>query len=357
MPDWTILDQGRATVVPAVADGDGVPLLSHEAVRDALGWKREAHGWCRGDACVPTAVAAGAERPGGLVDLAAFATLLGRPYAAEPTAFVAAVGTASEDAGLPPGGEAPDFALPDLDGRMHRLSDLRGRKVAVNFWASWCGCRWELPHWEARYEELAEHGFTLLSVSLDHRAEDAAPWIAEAKPTHPVVIDTDQRVAALYQVLNVPTVVWVDEAGRVVRPNDSQFPSDTFSVFTDVPSGPAMAALRRWVLAGDSGLTADQVAEYTPRADAAGQWARTEAALAVWLVRNGHADAARSRYERIAAEAPELVSLWRALMPLLDIDPLGEEFFAKAAALQEAGIPLLRPLPTGPASDADREMS
>ncbi|WTW92224.1 TlpA family protein disulfide reductase [Streptomycetaceae bacterium NBC_01309] len=349
MPHWTILDEGRATVVAVEVSDGGAPLLSRAAVRDALGWSREAHGWCRGDVCVPVGAAASAERPGDAVDLAAFAALLGRPYAAEPDASVAALGTGCADVGLDPGGEAPDFALPDLDGRVHRLSDLRGRKVAVNFWASWCGCRWELPHWEARHAELAGHGFTLLSVSLDHRAADAAPWIAEAKPTHPVVIDTEQRVAALYQVPNVPAVVWVDEAGRVVRPNDTQYPSDTFEVFTDVPSAPAMAALRRWVLEDDSGLTAEQVAAYTPRPDAAAQQARTEAALTVWLVRNGHAEAARSRYERIAAEAPGQVSVWRALMPLLDADPLGEEFFVKAAVLQERGIPLARPLPVGPA--------
>ncbi|GAA4996610.1 hypothetical protein GCM10023205_82320 [Yinghuangia aomiensis] len=351
--DWTILDDGRATQVVAHVDTDpqaestGSPLLTVDAVDATLGWTWQEYGWCRGDVCVPHTSGAPARRADGLVDLAGFAALLGRPYAIELGARVAVLGATPDGLGIGVDGEAPDFALPDLDGNRHRLSDLRGRKVAINFWASWCGCRWELPHWEARHRELADYGFTLLSVSLDHRVEDARPWIVEAQPTHPVLVDTEQRVAALYQVANVPTVVWVDEAGRVVRPNDTQYPSDTFTVFTDVPSGPAMAALRRWVVDGDSGLSPAEVAAHTPRPDAAGQQARTEAALAVWLTRNGHPDTARRRYERLAAEFPEHISLWRALMPLLDLDPLGEEFFIKAAALQEAGIPLARPLPLG----------
>jgi len=347
--DWTILDDGRATIVAAHGDASDALLVDTDAVRDALGWAWQPHGWCRGDACVPHRPGTAVRRDDGLVDLAAFAALLGRPYAAEPDAAVVVVGAAPSGVGIGVDGEAPDFALPDARGRVHRLSELRGRKVALNFWASWCGCRWELPHWEARHRELAGHGFTMLSVSLDHRVEDALPWITEARPTHPVLIDTEQRVAALYQVVNVPTVLWIDEAGQVVRPNDTQYPSDTFTAFTDVPSGPAMAALRRWVVGGDAGLGAERIAEHTPRADAAGQRARTEATLTVWLIRNGHPEAARRRYERVAAEAPGHVVLWRALMPLLDIDPFGEEFFTRAAALQEAGIPLARPLPVADA--------
>ena len=72
--------------------------------------------------------------------------------------------------------------------------------------------------WQALYEELGGQGFVVLSVAMDSRPGDAQPWIDAAKPTYPVLIDREHRLADLYQIVNVPQAVWIDEAGRVVRP-------------------------------------------------------------------------------------------------------------------------------------------
>jgi len=72
--------------------------------------------------------------------------------------------------------------------------------------------------WQALHEELADTGFTVLSVAMDSRPGDAQPWIDAAKPTYPVLLDRDHRLAELYQIVNVPQAVWIDEAGRIVRP-------------------------------------------------------------------------------------------------------------------------------------------
>src|SRR5262245_29702575 len=53
---------------------------------------------------------------------------------------------------------------------------------------------------------------------MDSRPGDALPWIEAAHPTYPVLLDRDHRLAELYQIVNVPQAVWVDEAGRIVRP-------------------------------------------------------------------------------------------------------------------------------------------
>lgn len=63
--------------------------------------------------------------------------------------------------------QAPDFELPDLDGKMHRLSDYRGKKVLLAAWASWLGCRHDLPVWQGLYEELKDKGFTIIAIALD----------------------------------------------------------------------------------------------------------------------------------------------------------------------------------------------
>ncbi|MFF3073691.1 redoxin domain-containing protein [Kitasatospora sp. NPDC057904] len=348
--ELTILDDHTETRVaadlrPAPGAADPHVWLAHADVERALGFTRKPQGWCRGDVCVPAAAVARFEDAGRL-DLTAFAALLGRPVAAEPAAGVLALGASAADRSAAlAAGEAPDFSLPDVHGTRHALSDLRGRKVALVFWASWCGCRYDLPTWERLHAELAADGFSVLSVAVDRRTEDAAPWIAEAAPTHPALIDVDGRVADLYQLLNVPTAVWIDEDGRIVRPNDTQFATDLFRSMSGLDSGLTLDALRRWAATGDPGVDPAAVAALTEPGTPARQRARTEAALALWLLRHGHPGAAERHFATAADLAPEDVTTWRSAMPLLGVDPMGDEYFARRAALEEAGVPIYRPLP------------
>ncbi|SOB88829.1 Peroxiredoxin [Streptomyces sp. 1331.2] len=300
-----------------------------------------------GDVCVPQAAVAGLAKDGGQVlEVTGFARLLGRPVVVEPQARVMAVGaSAAERSAALAAGQAPGFTLPDVHGVGHSLSELRGRKVALVFWASWCGCRYDLPEWQRQHAALAAEGFSVVSVAVDRRIEDAAPWIAEAAPTHPALVDVDGRVADLYQLLNVPTVVWIDEQGRIVRPNDTQFATDLFRSMSGLDSAKTLHALRRWVTADDTGLHPDAVAELTRPADPRQQLARTHAALALWLLRHSHHEAAQRHFAAAAQLAPEDVTTWRSAMPLLGVDPMGEEYFARRTALEEAGIPIYRPLP------------
>ena len=83
--------------------------------------------------------------------------------------------------------------------------------------------------WQALQDELGGLGFTVITVALDEDPEDARPWIEAAQPTHPSLIDTDWAFADLYNVVNVPTVLWIDEAGRIVRPNDSVYVTSDYT--------------------------------------------------------------------------------------------------------------------------------
>ncbi len=69
------------------------------------------------------------------------------------------------------------------------------------------------------HEELEGHDFAVITVALDQSPEDARPYIEKAIPAHPSLIDTEHRVADLYHIINVSTVIWIDERGRIVRPN------------------------------------------------------------------------------------------------------------------------------------------
>lgn len=132
---FTILDAGRSTTVDAAISGDRV-RIDAAGLEEATGWEHKPEGLCRGSICVPV-------RDPGLadaeeIDLAAFAGALGRPLALSITGRVAALGEAAGERAHGLGAlQAPDFALPDLAGRIHRLSELRGRKVLLAAYASW----------------------------------------------------------------------------------------------------------------------------------------------------------------------------------------------------------------------------
>jgi len=327
----TLLDGEETREIPAWIAGDAVTIAPGD-----LGWKVEAVGLCRGDVCVPIRDRARLVRPEG-VDLAELARLLDRPLAVDGAERVAVLGTSAERrAGTLASLAAPDFALTDLDGRTHRLSDQHGKKRLLVTWGSWCGCREDLPVWQALHEELGPKGFLPITVALDSGAEAARPFIERAAPTHPALIDPEHRVADLFNMINVPTMVWIDEDGRIVRPNDQQFGSDMFVQMTGKPSAPFLAALRAWVNEGRGALAPDDVREQQLLPSVEQQLARAEFRLAWHLHGLGKRESAERHFLRAGELAPTDWTIRRAQLPIRGIDPMTSNEFI---ALWEEGIP------------------
>ena len=133
---FTLLDEARPATVPATIDGDRV-RLTPAALRMATGWELKPEGLCRAERCIRVRQRAGLVSDAG-IDLAACADLLGRPLALDLAARTACLGAAAADRGAQLQSlVAPDFTLPDLEGRPHRLSAYRGRKVLLVAYASW----------------------------------------------------------------------------------------------------------------------------------------------------------------------------------------------------------------------------
>ena len=120
------------------------------------------------------------------------------------------------------GAIAPDLEFPDPDGKMRKLSDLRGKVVLLDFWASWCGpCRRENPNVTRIYSLYHDKGFEVFSVSLD---SDAASWkrAIEADklvwPNHVSDLKKWQsQAAAIYGVRSIPSTFLLDKEGRIVQ--------------------------------------------------------------------------------------------------------------------------------------------
>ena len=100
------------------------------------------------------------------------------------------------------------------------------------------------------------------TVALERSAEDARPFIEAAKPTHPSVVDTDHRIAELFHIVNVPTIIWIDEQGMICRPHDAQYGTATFTDFHGKASGPYLDMIRAWVRTGAGALEPAKVREH-----------------------------------------------------------------------------------------------
>jgi thiol-disulfide isomerase/thioredoxin len=113
---------------------------------------------------------------------------------------------------------APDFTLPTLSGAPIRFSDLRGKVVLLNFWATWCGsCRAEMPTIDALYRQYRDRGLEVLAVNLDLAPiAKIQAFVDKAGVLLRVGVDPFSSTARTYRVLVLPTTYLIDRAGNVI---------------------------------------------------------------------------------------------------------------------------------------------
>ena len=128
------------------------------------------------------------------------------------------VGVAANE-GLNKGDTAPDFELTTLAGEKVRLSELKGKKVIINFWATWCPpCKAEMPHMQNYYEEFAEdENVEILAVNLTSgdKLKSVEAFIEDYKLTFPIPLDTEGKIGKKYQAVTIPTSYMIDTTGRI----------------------------------------------------------------------------------------------------------------------------------------------
>jgi hypothetical protein len=203
--------------------------------------------------------------------------------------------------------------------------------------------------WQELFDSLKTENFAIVAVAEESRgAEHARQWIEQAKATYWCLIDVDHRVASLYGMVNVPQCVWIDEAGRIVRPPETAGSTDHFrrmDLATRTMSAEDQAArlatraayldaVAEWVRTGRHALDGDTAKAKLPAIAPDMALADAYFRLGVWLRRNGRDVEAVPFLQKASHLHPDSWNMWRQAADLDEVGKAsGPEFWKRVRAL------------------------
>jgi len=115
------------------------------------------------------------------------------------------------------GDQAPNFALQDLEGNEHKLSDYKGKGVFLNFWGTWCKpCEKEMPVMEAQYAKYKDQGVEILAANVSETDVAVKQFANRYGLSFPILMDKDSQVLHAYGVDPLPTTFLIDKDGKIV---------------------------------------------------------------------------------------------------------------------------------------------
>ena len=115
---------------------------------------------------------------------------------------------------------APDFVLKSATGKNIRLSELKGRVIMLNFWATWCGpCAEEIPYLNKLHDSLDPYDFELLGINLDEDQSKAMHLANKLDMNFPILFDVQKDVSKSFSVDAMPTTIIIDRSGKIRHVN------------------------------------------------------------------------------------------------------------------------------------------
>ena len=136
---------------------------------------------------------------------------------------------------------APDFTVFDKDGKPVRLSEMFGRPVVINFWATWCPpCKREMPDFEKLYKEYGDRVvFMMVNLTDGHRdtVEGTKRFVSGKGYTFPVYFDTQDSGGSAYHIVSIPQTVFIDRNGNVYKTHIGAMNEATLRLYIDALLG------------------------------------------------------------------------------------------------------------------------
>ncbi len=208
-----------------------------------------------------------------------------------------------------------------------------------------------MPVWQQLYAELKDKNFMVVAVAEESRgANHAKQWIDAAKSDYWQLIDTDHRLEDLYNLVNVPQAIWIDEQGMIARPPETAGSTDHFrrmdlktrtmapedQVARQAARDAYMQAIRDWVTTGKHALPADDARAGLPKVTPRIAEARARFRLGVWLHAHGNTAEGDRQMNEASNLHPESWSLWRQAADLDEVGKAsGPDFWKRVQALGE----------------------
>jgi len=180
----------------------------------------------------------------------------------------------------------------------------------------------------------------------DKNIDDARPWIEGANAEFPCTIDTKHIVSDLYNMFNVPTIVWIDESGKIVRPNDVVVMNESGAKLVKVDPEEYIQKIRNWVINDSSPVSSkDEFIKLKNQRTPADkeQLARAEFALGQWLFDNKEISLAVNHFERATELSPADIMIQRGTMSMRGMDPM-KDYGPIAGEIIQKGFKLYRPI-------------
>jgi thiol-disulfide isomerase/thioredoxin len=124
----------------------------------------------------------------------------------------------AQEASPPPPTAAPEWKLTDLNGKLVKFSDFRGKVLILDFWATWCApCRVEIPHFVELQKQYGDKGLTVIGVSLDEQGSELVKkFVKRLGVNYPIVMGNEKVVQAYGGIDAIPTTFVIDRQGRIV---------------------------------------------------------------------------------------------------------------------------------------------
>lgn len=210
-----------------------------------------------------------------------------------------------------------------------------------------------MPGWQKFYHDLNDKNFEIISIAQDTGGvKDAGQWITAAKPDYTALIDDKHLVTQLYNMVNVPTAVWINEKGMIVRPNEVAYVDNRYKAMHGIDAGPYLDAIRDWVVNGDRSVFVMKEKEVKERLNPPSServLADAEFALAEYLHKNGHGDDAIPHFKEAQRLDPDNWNYKRQAWALSDAEKnYGTSFMKEVQKLNGKPYYAPRKLPEKP---------